>query len=72
MEYLYSYTEQGICASRAAGLKKYLSVGRLGVRGDIHTQVATLNVNMKLESEPPISPPLTSSVATNIPYLPKK
>ena len=42
------------------------------VRGDIHTQVATLNVNMTLESETPIPPPLTSSVATNIPSFRRK
>ena len=35
------------------------------VRGDIHTQVPTLNVNMTLESEILTPPPLTSSVATN-------
>ena len=37
----------------------------VGIRGDIHTQVATLNVNMTLESE-------TSSVATNIPSFRRK
>ena len=49
----------------------------LGARDDIHTQVATLNVNMTLESEPPSPPtsphsPLTSSVATNIPSFQRK
>ena len=35
----------------------------LGARDDIHTQVATLNVNMTLESEPPSPlPPLSFNV----------
>ena len=42
----------------------------LSVRGDIHTEVATLNVNITWESEPP--PPLTLSVATNIPSFWRK
>ena len=36
-------------------------------RGDIHTQVATLNIDMMLESETPTAPPLMSDMATNIP-----
>ena len=40
------------------------------LRDDIHTQVATLNFNMTLESEP--SPSLTSSMATNIPSFRRK
>ena len=44
------------------------------LRGDIHTQVAILNVNMMLEAETPTlpSPPLTSSAVTNIPSFQKK
>ena len=40
-------------------------VARIFFRGDIHTQVATLNVNMTLESETPNPPLLMSTVATN-------
>ena len=42
------------------------------LRGDIYTQVATLNVNMdvKIWTSPP--PSLTSSVATNIPSFRRK
>ena len=39
------------------------------IRGDIHTQVATLNVSMTLESETPTPSSLTSSVASNIPFV---
>ena len=42
------------------------------LRGGIHTQVATLNVNMTLESEIPTPLSLTPSVATNIPSFRRK
>ena len=42
------------------------------LRGDIHTQFATLNVNMTLKSETLTPPPLTSSVATDIPSFRRK
>ena len=49
-------------------LHKYL------LRGDIHTQVAMLNVYMTLEAETPTPPlpPLMSSVVTNIPLFQRK
>ena len=42
------------------------------LKGGIHTQVVTLNVNMTLESETPTPLSLTSSVVTNIPSFRRK
>ena len=42
------------------------------LRGGIHTQVSTLNINMTLESETPTPLSLKSSVATNIPSFREK